>query len=165
MSLSAREEQILGSIEDGLACSDPKLAWMLATFTRLASGEEMPVRENIHAVRLLANPRGRPHPRRRARRRARRLCQRLGLPQYWVLWLAAVAAVALVAVALAVSHRGSDHGSCTTWRSAACAAQVPAHPAGSEARKAAHGGNGGRQAGGRTEAATGLSRPPMALDQ
>lgn len=41
MSLSAREEQILGSIEDGLACSDPKLAWMLATFTRLASGEEI----------------------------------------------------------------------------------------------------------------------------
>ena len=38
MSLSAREEQILGSIEDGLARSDPKLAWMLATFTPASIG-------------------------------------------------------------------------------------------------------------------------------
>jgi hypothetical protein len=143
MSLSAREEQILGSIEDGLARSDPKLAWMLATFTRLASGEEMPVREKIHAARLVANLRDRRHPRRDvARRRARRLYRHLGLPQYGVLWLAAVmvvAVVAVVAVAVAVSHGGSGQGSCTIPWSAVCTAQVPAHPSGSEAHKAAAG--------------------------
>jgi hypothetical protein len=140
MSLSAREEQILGSIEDGLARSDPKLASMMATFTRLASGEEMPVGEKIHAVRLVANLRDRPHPRRDVvRRSARRLYQRLGLPQYGVLWLAAVAAVALVAVALAVSRggSGSGQGSCTTSWSAVCTAQVSAHSSDSGTHKAA----------------------------
>ena len=140
MSLSAREEQILGSIEDGLACSDPKLAWMLATFTRLASGEKMPVREKIHAVRIVANLRDWPHPRRDVgRRRARRRYQCLGLPQYGVLWLAVVAAVALVAVALVVSRGGSGQGSCTTSWSGLCTAQVSAHPSGSEAHQAASG--------------------------
>jgi hypothetical protein len=135
MSLSAREEQILGSIEDGLARSDPRLAWMLAIFTRLVSGEEMPVREKIHAVRLVANLRARRPPRPDiARRRARRLYQRLGLPQYWALWLAAVVAVALVAVALVVSHggSGSGQGSCTASWPAVCTAQASAHPAGSK---------------------------------
>lgn len=137
MSLSAREEQILGSIEDGLARSDPKLARMLATFTRLASGEEMPVREKIYAIRPVANLRGRQHPRPDiARRRARRLYRHLGLPHYWVLWLAAVAGVALVAVAVVVSHGDSSQGSCTTSWSAVCIAQVPAHPSGSAAHRA-----------------------------
>jgi len=47
MSLSAREQQALDSIGDELAGADPKLASLLATFARLASGEEMPVREKI----------------------------------------------------------------------------------------------------------------------
>ena len=142
MSLSAREEQILGLIEGGLARSDPKLAWMMATFTRLASGEEMPVREKIHAVRLVANLRDRRPPRPDvARRRARRLCRRLGLPQYWVLWLAAVVAVALVAVALVVSHggSGSGQGSCTASWSAVCTAQASAYSSGLKAHKATSG--------------------------
>jgi hypothetical protein len=42
MSLSAREQQALESIEDGLAGSDPGLASRLGIFSRLASGEEMP---------------------------------------------------------------------------------------------------------------------------
>ena len=42
MSLSAWEQQALDSIKDGLAGTDPKLAALLATFDRLASGEEMP---------------------------------------------------------------------------------------------------------------------------
>lgn len=142
MSLSAREEHILGSIEDGLARSDHKLACMLATFTRLASGEEMPVREKVHAARLAADLHGRRQPRRDgARWHARRLCQRLGLPQYAVLWLAAAAAVALVTAALAVSHggRGSGWGSCTAPWSAACAVPVPVHPSGPGVPKAASG--------------------------
>ena len=96
------------------------------------------MREKIHAARLVANLRGRRHPRPGD---ARRLCQRLGLPQYWVLWLAAVVAVALVAVALVVSHggSGSGQGSCTASWSGACTAQAPAQPSGSKARKAASG--------------------------
>src|SRR5215831_5143421 len=49
MSPDAWEERALGSIGDRLAGSDPELAKLLATFTRLASGEEMPVRERLPA--------------------------------------------------------------------------------------------------------------------
>jgi hypothetical protein len=52
MSLSAWEQQALDSIEDELAGADPKLASLLATFARLASGEEMPVREKIRKQSL-----------------------------------------------------------------------------------------------------------------
>ena len=111
---------------------------MLATFTRLASGEEMPVREKIHAVRIVANLRDRPHPRRDV---ARAACTSSWAcrTQYGVLWLAAVAAVALVAVALVVSRGGSGQGSCTTSWSGVCTTQVSAHPSGSEAHQAACG--------------------------
>ena len=51
MSLSAREHRALDSIKDGLAESDPGLASRLAIFSRLASGEEMPARSEIHPTR------------------------------------------------------------------------------------------------------------------
>jgi len=105
MSLSTWEQQALDSIRDGLADSDPKLAARLAIFTRLASGEEMPVREKIHnASRRLAR-------RRRARaRRSRRPYRRLGVTHVMLLvWL--VATSALIAVALG-SNRGGGHGTC-----------------------------------------------------
>jgi hypothetical protein len=41
----------MGSIEDGLAGSDPRLASMLNIFSRLAAGEEMPAREKIQVRR------------------------------------------------------------------------------------------------------------------
>jgi hypothetical protein len=44
-SLSARDQQMLEDIEDGLVGSAPKLAAMLAMFTRLTSNEEMPAAE------------------------------------------------------------------------------------------------------------------------
>jgi len=59
MSLSAREQQALDSIEDEMAGSDPKLASLLATFARLASGEEMPVREKSQVLQRHATRR--PH--------------------------------------------------------------------------------------------------------
>ena len=64
MSLTELERQALGSIADGLAGSDPRLASMLTIFSRLAAGEEMPVREKtrVRRGRLAA------HRRRRARR-------------------------------------------------------------------------------------------------
>jgi len=86
MSFTELETQALGSIADGLAGSDPRLAPMLNIFSRLAAGEEMPVREKIRTRR------GRPaaHRLRRARRhprrgialpQARRLYPRLGWQQ------------------------------------------------------------------------------------
>ena len=53
MSLNASEQQALDSIEATLTSSDPKLASLLAIFTRLASGEEMPVRERVRVHRRL----------------------------------------------------------------------------------------------------------------
>ena len=91
MSQNEPEMQDLGGLKEGLAGSDPRLASMLNIFSRLAAGEEMPVREKIRVRR------GRPaahHPR-RARRHPR-----LGLQQamllLWVVITAAVLAVALV---------------------------------------------------------------------
>ena len=68
MSLNEPQRQALGSIEDGLAGSDPRLASMLNIFSRLAADEEMPVREKIRVRR------GRPaaHRRRCVRRHPRR---------------------------------------------------------------------------------------------
>src|SRR5690348_5303508 len=111
MSLSPKEQQALASMEDGLADSDPKLASLLATFARLASDEEMPVRENIRAIRHRATRR--PHhnqSRGNAGRDVRRPCLRLGWPQTMLLLLLAVT-IALVAVAL-ILNRDSRNGPC-----------------------------------------------------
>ena len=43
MSFSAWEQDALDSIKSGLTDSDPALAAQLMMFTRLASGEDMPV--------------------------------------------------------------------------------------------------------------------------
>jgi len=130
MSLSEPESQALGSIEDGLAGSDPGLASMLTIFSRLTAGEEMPVREKIRVRR------GRPtaHRRRRARRhprrsialpQARRLYRRLGWQQTMLLLWAAIAA-ALLAVALVLNTGG--HKACVQWTGTACpASPVPQH--------------------------------------
>jgi hypothetical protein len=128
MSLSGWEQQALDSIGGGLAGSDPELVSLLATFARLASGEEMPVREEIrvlgrHAARRpLRNRR----PRRGKVHRTRRLCPRLGWQQTIVLlWLAVT--IAVVAVTLVLS-RGSGNRPCPeAWAAAACARQAPAH--------------------------------------
>ena len=100
MSLSAWEQDVLDSIKDRLASSDPTLVARLNIFARLASGEEMPAREKI--------PVGS-----RAVRRSRPGDTRPGLSQAaLLLWL--VTTFALIAVAL-TSNRGSQ-GTCTgTW--------------------------------------------------
>ncbi|MGH3196910.1 MAG: hypothetical protein ACRDOH_03950 [Streptosporangiaceae bacterium] len=100
MSLSASEQQALDSIKDGLASSDPTLVARLTMFARLASGEEMPAREKIHAG-----------SRRAALRPASRVHHRLGLQgAALLLWL--VTTIALIAVALVYSRDGS-HDTCT----------------------------------------------------
>ncbi|MGH3185253.1 MAG: DUF3040 domain-containing protein [Streptosporangiaceae bacterium] len=119
MSLSTREQQALDLIEDGLAGSDPALAALLATFTRLTSGEVMPAREKIGATG-------------RDTRGARRLYQRLGLCRAaLLLWL--LIAIALIAFALA-ANRGGSGGACTKSLATVCAAPAPAH----SPRPAAH---------------------------
>ena len=54
MSLSAREQHELRSIENSLTDSDPSLASLLATFARLTAAEEMPVGERTRAGWWLA---------------------------------------------------------------------------------------------------------------
>jgi hypothetical protein len=104
MSLSSHEQHALHSIEDRLCVSDPELASLLATFTQLTEGEDMPAREKTPASRgaTRRSHRGRRPPRHRARRLA-------GRPRRSSLWQAAglvlglLVAVAVVAGAMAVT--------------------------------------------------------------
>jgi hypothetical protein len=130
MSLTQPETQALGCIADGLAGSDPRLAAMLTIFSRLAAGEEMPVREKTRARR------GRPaaHRPRRTRRHprrgiafphARRLHARLGWQQA-MLVLGAVIAAALLTAALVLSASGPT--TCARPMGTACASpSIPQH--------------------------------------
>ena len=123
MSLSAWEQQALDCIEDELAGSDPKLASLLATFARHASGEELPVREKIPNLVLRRG---------NVRRPARRLFPRLGVQQTMLLlWLTVT--IALIAVAL-VHNRDSRNGLCPESCAVACTQQAPVH----SPRPAAH---------------------------
>lgn len=105
MSLSAWEKQALDSIENGLAESDPALAVLLTTFTRMASGEEMPAVEEIAVLSWSRQRR----PLRKCRRRRGGLRRYLGqtyrrLGFRWValsIWL--VVTVSLVCIALSLS--------------------------------------------------------------
>lgn len=51
MSLSMRERHALDGIGVRIAGSDPQLARLLATFSRLTSGETMPAREEVRLPR------------------------------------------------------------------------------------------------------------------
>jgi len=131
MSLSEQEQHALHSIEDRLTGSDPRLASLLATFTRLTSGEEMPVREKIRAARRRATRSGRRSrrhpPLNRISRRARRLYQRLGWQQTpLLLWL--LITITLIAIALAI-NRSSGNATCTELWPVVCSQQAPAHNA------------------------------------
>jgi len=106
----------LDSIEDRLARSDPKLASLLAAFTQLTAGEEIPVREKIRTGQ------------RRAARRQPLSYQRAML----LLWL--VVSVALAAAGLVVSRSADSRRACMGLLSIACAGQVPAHAARPAAR-------------------------------
>ena len=126
MSLSARDRQALGFIQDQITGSDPQLASLMTMFTRLASGEEMPALEDIRA--------GGPRPRARAGRTAARMPCALPLrtrrrlsrrPALYLLWL--TVAITLITVTLAINCGGGT-GSCTqSWAGlGVCAGQVPA---------------------------------------
>ncbi len=131
MSLTEPQRQALGSIEHGLAGSDPRLASMLNIYSRLAADEEMPagVQIRVRRGRLAAHRlrRARRHPRRgTARPQPRRLYARLGRQQA-VLLLWAVISVGLLAVAL-VLNTSSHNTSCIRSMGMACPApSTPQH--------------------------------------
>ena len=127
MSLNQSETQTLGTIADGLAGSDPRLASMLDIFSRLAVGEEMPAREEtqVRRGRLAAHRprRTRRHPRRgTARPQARRLYPRLGRQQA-ILLLWAVTTAALLTVALLLNTSG--HNACIQSIGTTCPSPRP----------------------------------------
>ena len=129
MSLSARERRALDSIKEELAGSDPGLVALLITFSRLASDEAMPVREKIRASSRLpacCPDREWRHPQRlEAGRHARWVYQCLSLR--WaaaLLWL--LISISLIAVALVLSHSGSQTTCPVTW-AAVCSDSAPGH--------------------------------------
>jgi hypothetical protein len=118
MSLSAREQQALESIEDRLAESDPGPASRLGIFSRLASGEEMPERDEIRPIRPSATDR---LDRNRSPRRIvvlrspRRLCRRLGWHRAAVLlWL--LISVGLIAIVGNSMYRAGARPRCAAGR-------------------------------------------------
>ena len=130
MSLNQPETQALGAVADGLAGADPRLASMLAIFSRLAAGEEMPAREKTRARRGRSaghRPRrARRHPRRGvAFPQPRRLYPRLGWQQA-MLVLGAVIFAALLTAALVLNASG--HTTCARSMGTACASpSIPQH--------------------------------------
>jgi Protein of unknown function (DUF3040) len=125
VSLSAWEQQALDSIKDELAGSDPGLAALLTTFTRLASSEAMPVRERI-----------RPGSQRGFRSRRHR-CQASACPpparkhrrmevRWSVLLLCLLVTAGMITAALVLSHGGKPvTGSCTGSWPTICAYSAP----------------------------------------
>ncbi len=123
MSLTELDRQALGSIEHGLAGSDPRLASMLTIFSRLAADEEMPAGEKIRVRRgrpAARRPRrARRHPRRGiALPQPRRLYPRLGLSQAMLLLWVVISAGGL-AVALVLNTSGHN-ASCIRSVGTAC---------------------------------------------
>ncbi len=112
MSPSPWEQDVLDSIKNGLADTDPGLVARLALFTRLASGEAMPVREKLQAASRQAVQRG---------------TRRLDLSRTMLLvWL--VTSLTLIAAAV-VSSRTSGHLNCTgSWKPLCGNATAAAQP-------------------------------------
>ena len=100
MSPAGWEHQALNSIQSALGHTDPKLASLLAGFSRLASSEEMPAHERVRSP--LRHP---PYRRSHRRRRGKALDHGRGLQRTAVLiWL--VTSVTLITVAVILSNGG-----------------------------------------------------------
>ena len=125
MSPDSWERRALDSIRDGLARSDPRLAALLATFTRLASGEAMPVRDELRARPLRAIRRSRRKRRHPRRGPVRGFSRRLGGERIaLLLWL--LITVGLITTGLTLSRSGSQ-SACTERWPGVCADAAPAH--------------------------------------
>lgn len=100
MSPAGWEHQALDSIQGALGHTDPKLASLLATFSRLASSDEMPAHEKIRSSlrRPPRRRRSRPH-RGKAPHRHRSLQRAVILA-----WL--ITSIAMITVAVILSRGG-----------------------------------------------------------
>jgi hypothetical protein len=114
MSITPREQQALERIEAGLTGADPKLAAMLATFTRLTSDEKMPAGEQVRTVS---------RPGVRTRQGRGRASAHPWLPTTAVLLIVTV----LIAVTAALAG-GADSGACARSWALTCASTVPPNP-------------------------------------
>jgi hypothetical protein len=131
MSLSASEQQALDSIEATLTSSDPKLASLLAIFARLASGEEMPVRERVRIHRRLHVTRGWQRKQRRSRTDKAGRHMRSGFRSLgWRRAACLLAFAGLITISVINSH--ANHEKCAHVRIAACVGQAPAPAARSD---------------------------------
>jgi hypothetical protein len=100
MSPPGWEHQALDSIQSALGHADPKLASLLATFTRLASSEQMPAHEKIPPP-----PRHPPHRRRSRPRRGETPHRHRSLQRAVILtWL--ITSIAMITVAVILSRGG-----------------------------------------------------------
>jgi hypothetical protein len=96
MSSVGWEHQALDSIQSALGHTDPRLASLLATFTRLAASEEMPAHEKVRS------PLGHPPRRRRSRPRRGEAPDRGRSRAVILTWL--ISSIAMIAVAVVLSH-------------------------------------------------------------
>ena len=100
MSPAGWEHQALESIQGALGHADPKLASLLATFSRLASSEQMPTHEKVRSpLRHL------PHRRRSRPHRAKAPHRHRSLQRATILaWL--ITSIAMIIVAVILSRGG-----------------------------------------------------------
>ena len=94
------EHQALESIQDALGHTDPTLAALLATFTRLASSDDMPAHENLRSPLRHPPRRRRSRPRRGNAPHRHRSLQRAAV----LTWL--LTSIALITVAVILSRGG-----------------------------------------------------------
>ncbi len=121
MSLSTWELQALDSIKDGLAGSDPDLATLLTTFTRLAADEEMPARARLQARSRRAIQRSRRSGHRGAEQAGRAYQRSRHAVLTWLL-----VTMVMIGAAVALS-RGDAQAACSSSVfGPACANPAPA---------------------------------------
>jgi hypothetical protein len=100
MSPVGWEHQALNSIQSALGHTDPKLASLLATFTRLAASEEMPAHEKVRS------PLGHPPRRHRSRPRRGKAPHRHRSLQRAVILTWLITSIAMISVAVILSRGG-----------------------------------------------------------
>jgi UDP-N-acetylmuramyl pentapeptide phosphotransferase/UDP-N-acetylglucosamine-1-phosphate transferase len=100
MSPAGWEHQALESIQSALGHTDPKLASLLATFTRLTSSEDMPAHEKAPSSlrHLPYRRRSRPH---RARPPHHHRSRQLAVILTWI-----ITSIAMITVAVILSRGG-----------------------------------------------------------
>ena len=100
MSPAGWEHRVLDSIQGTLGHIDPKLASLLATFTQLASSEQMPAHEKVRSPLRHPPRRRRSRPRRGKAPHRHRSLQRAVI----LTWL--ITSIAMITVAVILSRGG-----------------------------------------------------------